>query len=323
MRTDSPPRTQLLQVLSSPHSGSTILGVILGSSPEIFYGGEMDRIPVPIWRPGLVCSCGQPTSNCPFWGLVRSRYEATHDSVALEAGQKRFETWSSVVRTWAAALFGQRALRAHARETAALLRQVSETAGKPWVVDSSKFAGRALVYGAGRSAGLDVRYLHLIRDGRAVLASRKTKWSQQGVDTESVQFATRSALQWLGANLTFSLLFSWRRGRYLRLRHEDFVRDPEAALRKLERFLGVSLSVPLAKLAEGSAFPIVHVPAGNRFRLSGEVRFRRSASGGAETVRGAQRRAFWRVAGGLSRLYGYPKKPAPAESPSPAATPPA
>lgn len=312
-------KVRLVQILSSPHSGSTILGVILGSSPEIFYSGEMDRIPVPVWGVGLVCSCGQPTAECPFWSSVRVGFERAHDTSRLVAGQRRFEPWSSLRRTWVASVLRSAALRAHGRETEALLQQVARSAGKPIIVDSSKLAGRALVYSAVRSSRFDVRYLHVVRDGRAVLASRKARlarFPEPGVDPEAVRFATRAAVRWVIANITFWLLFSWRRGRYLRLHHEDFVRDPEAALRRIEQFLGVSLAVPLAKLREESPFPVVHVPTGNRIRLTGEVRFRREASARSSTLPPAQQRAFWRIAGGLERVLGYRK-----DSPKPETAP--
>ena len=309
----------LVQVLSSPHSGSTILGVILGASPDIFYAGEMDRVPLPVWRSGLVCSCGEPTAACPFWGSVRARFETAHDTPQLEKSQKRFEPWDSLARTVAATVLHGRALRSHARETAALVQLVSEIAGKRIVVDSSKLAGRALAYAVARSEGLDVRYLHVVRDGRAVIASRKarlSRWPVKGVNPESVRFARRASVRWVIANLAFSLLFSWRRGRYLRIRHEDFVRDPEGTLLRLEGFLGVSLAAPVAKLREGSPFPVVHVPTGNRFRLAGEVRFRRETPGSSAPLPSAQRQVFWRVAGGLARLYGYAREPARGETPA-------
>jgi Sulfotransferase family len=320
--TTPPSRIRLVQVLSSPHSGSTILGVILGSSPEIFYSGEMDRIPVPVWGTGLVCSCGQPTAECPFWSAVRSGFERAHDTPHLVAGQRRFEPWSSLRRTLAASVFRSPALRAHARATEALLRQVSEAAGKPIVVDSSKLAGRALVYAAARSDRFDVRYLHVVRDGQAVVASRKARlarFPEPGIDPEAESFATRAAIRWVIANVTFTLLFSWRRGRYLRLHHEDFVRDPEGTLQRIEHFLGVSLAAPVAKLRDGTAFPVVHVPTGNRIRLTGEVRFRRESSPHSSRLPAAQQRAFWRVAGGLERLFGYRKETPSSEPPPPAA----
>jgi Sulfotransferase family len=316
-------KVRLVQVLSSPHSGSTILGVILGSSPEIFYSGEMDRIPVPVWGTGLVCSCGQPTAECPFWSSVRVGFERAHDTSRLVTGQRRFEPWSALRRTLAASVFRSAALRAHARTTEALLRQVSEVAGKPIIVDSSKLAGRALVYSAARSEGFDVRYLHVVRDGQAVFASRKARlarFPETGVDPEAVSFASRAAVRWVVANITFSLLFSWRRGRYLRVRHEDFVRDPEGTLRRIEQFLGVSLASPLASLRNGAPFPVVHVPTGNRIRLTGEVRFRRESSSRSSPLPRSQQRAFWRIAGGLERLLGYGKDTSSPET-APPATP--
>jgi hypothetical protein len=324
MSTGPPGRTTVVQILSSPHSGSTILGVLLGTSPQIFYSGEMDRIPNPVWGTGLVCSCGKPTAECPFWAAVRSKFEQRHDTGRLIRGQRRFEPWSALRGTVVASTFRTRPLRAHAKETMALLRHVSETSGKPVVVDSSKLAGRALVYAAARSDEFEVRYVHLIRDGRAVCASRKTRlarFPERGVDPEAVGFAVRAAVRWVVANLSFSLLFSSRRGKYLRLRHEDFVADPVGTLQKLEPFLGVSLATPIAKLREGSPFPVVHVPTGNRFRLAGEVRFRREPSGRTGDLPPSQGRAFWRVAGGVARLYGYSESPAPTPTPTPVASP--
>lgn len=316
-----PSQITVVQVLSSPHSGSTILGVLLGASEGIYYGGEMDRIPDPVWSSGLVCSCGQPTEQCPFWRSVRERFAQEHDVSRFEADQKRCEPWSALPRTIAATLVRARGLGRHARATDAFLRAVAESAGRPIVVDSSKLAARGLVYARARSRGLRVRYVHLVRDGRAVLASRKSRWSSRGIDTETPQFAAAMARRWLVANLTFAGLFAWRRRSYLRLRHEDLVRDPEGTLRRLERFLGVSLATPIAKIRDGSSFPVLHVPTGNRFRLHGEVRFRPAPAQGPVPVPVPQRRAFWRVAGGLARWYGYRKDPGREERPASAAPP--
>jgi hypothetical protein len=323
--TSPPGRVTVVQVLSSPHSGSTILGVLLGSSPEIFYAGEMDRIPVPVWGTGLVCSCGRPTAECPFWASVRAGFEQTHDTPRLVKGQRRFEPWNSLRRTLVASVVNSSALRAHGQETAALIHQVSEKSGKPVVVDSSKLAGRALVYSAARSKGFDVRYVHVIRDGRDVLASRKARlarFPEPGAAPDSVGFATRAAVRWVIANVTFMVLFSWRRSRYLRLRHEDFVQDPEAALQRLERFLGISLATPAAMLRDGFAFPVVHVPTGNRIRLAGEVRFRRDPTRRSSALPPDQSRAFWGVAGALARFYGYNREPPAGETPPATTSPP-
>ncbi len=297
--------TTLVQLVSSPHSGSTILGVILGSADEVVYGGEMDRIPDPVWHSGLQCSCGQPTAQCPFWSEVRRRFEPAHSVPAFEAGQRRFEPWSALGRTVAARTLGSPAFRQHAEETAAFVQAVAASAGRSIVIDSSKLVGRSLVYAAARSPSLRVRYLHLVRDGRSVLSSRRARRDRVGAPVTSPRFATRMARRWVVANLAYSTLLARQRPDYLRLRHEDLLRDPEGTLRLLERFLGVSLAAPLRKLCDGSVFPVVHVPTGNRFRLTGEVRFRRPEGTAPDPAAAGERRAFWRVAGPLARWYGY------------------
>lgn len=307
MPENRPSRTTLVQVVSSPYSGSTILGVLLGAAPAVYYGGEMDRVPNPVWGSGQLCSCGAMTSDCPFWRAARERFETAHEVAELERGQRRFEPWRALPRTVSASLLGGETLRRHARETAAFVRAVAETAGVPVVVDTSKFAGRALTYAAARGEGLDVRFVHVIRDGRAVLASRKARGSEQGTRTESIDFASGVARRWVVANLAFAALGRRWPSAYLRLRHEDFLADPEATLRRLEAFLGVSLAVPIGRLRADPTFPVTHVPTGNRFRLQGEVRLRNRTE--SRPLPSAQARAFWRVAGPLAALYGYRRAP--------------
>lgn len=94
----------------------------------------------------------------------------------------------------------------------------------------------------------EARFIHIIRDGRAVALSymERPEW---GPDT-----AAEAAHHWLsrvergraaGKNLGS--------GRYLEVRYEDMVSDPESATRKMCRFLELDYAVEMLNYQESSA----------------------------------------------------------------------
>ena len=62
--------------MSRPHSGSTILDILLGASPQVMGCGEfiMGFKHRHGWREGSWhCSCGAELGQCPVWREVRGR----------------------------------------------------------------------------------------------------------------------------------------------------------------------------------------------------------------------------------------------------------
>ncbi|MCI4373066.1 MAG: sulfotransferase [Thermoplasmata archaeon] len=302
---DSPPVT-ILYVVSSPHSGSTVLSTILGSHPDIFFAGELYEIPEPAWIPGVTCSCGKPAATCDFWRPVRKRFERTADVEALHRDEGNYRNWKSLPRvllgrTPAAADFPQYAARL---ET--LVRSIATESGKRIIVDTSKGGTRGRAYLEAASPSLQVKVLHVVRDGRGVVLSRRNREARV-VETGGYKpHATlRYSLLWVGANLSYVLLFGLRRDRYLRVRLEDFTRDPDRAFDRIARFLSIDLSGVRDQVKAGAAFPVGHVIAGNRLRLSGAVRMRPEASEWTTQLPRADQRLFAIVAGWTARLFGY------------------
>jgi hypothetical protein len=101
------------------------------------------------------------------------------------------------------------------------------------VVDSSKSPGYGAVIDA--ATDVDLYVLHLVRDSLA------TAWSWQK-HTGPRYRATQVAMVWDVWNPTIELLWGRRRGRYLRLRYEDFAVRPDQAFGRIARFVGESPS---------------------------------------------------------------------------------
>jgi hypothetical protein len=301
-----PSRVTILYVVSSPHSGSTVLSTILGSHPEVFFAGELYEIPEPAWIPGVTCACGQPAADCPFWRPVRERFEQSADVEALHRDEGTYRNWKSLPgvllgRTRAGGEFPQYATRLEA-----LVRSIANQSGKRIVVDTSKGATRGWAYLEAQSPTLDVKVLHVVRDGRGVVLSRKNREARvEKTGGYKPHAALRYSLLWMGANLSYVLLFGLRRDRYLRLRLEDITRDPDRAFDRIGKFLGIDLSEVRNRVRAGEAFPVVHVIAGNRLRLSGEVRMRPEATDWSSQLPPRDQRLFSLVAGWTARLFGY------------------
>lgn len=61
------PRFSTLFILGLGHSGSTLLGRMLGSHPDAVYMGELLRLEKALKNPADLCSCGVRVAECPVW----------------------------------------------------------------------------------------------------------------------------------------------------------------------------------------------------------------------------------------------------------------
>ena len=63
-----------LYVMSRPHSGSTILDILLGNTASVESVGQLVSDMGKLDNP---CACGATIRTCPFWSEVRERVEGT------------------------------------------------------------------------------------------------------------------------------------------------------------------------------------------------------------------------------------------------------
>lgn len=119
-----------------------------------------------------------------------------------------------------------------------LYHSIKTATGCEVVIDSSKFSSYGFVLNM--IPTLDVYFLHLIRDSRAVAYSRlKTKkWEDTGIYMARYS-PLRSSLQWSALNFTSELIGERFVGKYLRLRYEDFIQYPNAAINSVVDFVGL------------------------------------------------------------------------------------
>ena len=307
-----PSRPAILSIIGSGRSGSTLLDIALGSHPLIEGVGALQKLPRSGWIPDddRRCSCGEPIHRCPFWTAVLERWtgevgdrDAVRRYVELQDGYERSN------RLWPRLLIEERrpspTFTEYATMTGALYRAIADESGKPFVLDSSKKPIRT--YALIAIGALDVRVIHLVRDGRGVVWSRRKALDKDvtaGVPSaRSSTAAWRTSMHWAQANVESGIVARHGDGT-VRITYEALVSDPIGTLGRLSPLVGEDLSELGRALLDGTAFPPGHRVAGNRMRLAGPVRLRPDLEW-TEKLSDADARTFWLMAGWLARRYGY------------------
>lgn len=308
-------RVRVLYVGGIGRSGSTLIERLIGQLPGVCPVGEL----VHLWERGITegerCGCGMPFHECSFWQQV---------------GAAAFGGWDEVEVSRVAALRAQvdrnrfipalarRHVRAGLRETldeyisyyARLYAAIIKVSGCELVVDSSKHP--SLAHCLRWLPDVDLRVLHLVRDSRAVAYS----WSRQvrRPDTESESYMTTyspavAAGQWNTQNAAFHLLA--RAGcPTMRLRYEDFVAAPQAAMARVAGFAGLPVPDSYPFLGGDGAscwaqLDGVHSVSGNPMRFTtGQIPISRDERW-RDGLPKAQRRAVTTLTFPLLAGYGY------------------
>lgn len=307
-------KIRVLYVTGAGRSGSTVLDTVLGNHPDAASVGELCNAGRTWADPGEYCACGVLAGECSFWRQVRHQWQAARRPITTapdwQALQSRFERLR-----WAPYLFAQRLLRSeafgeYADGVRTLYEAIARVSGKRVIVDSSKSPLRAQALT--RVPGIDLRLIHLVRDGRGVAWSLMKAYREDSGTEIHKDVQARplwhTALMWRVTNrLAEIALENVPQEKRMRLRYEDFVEAPCEALTRIERVTGLEYRAVATAVARGDHLNIGHVIAGNRVRMSGAIRLRADVAWRHNLTR-AQRALFWGVAGAQARRYGYTRE---------------
>lgn len=307
------PAPRVLYIGALGRSGTTVLERVVGQLPDACSVGEL----VHLWRRGVLdderCGCGEQFSGCPFWTEVGARaFGGWTPELALrmEELRPRLDRTRFIPRLLAPGLLA----RTHCAELAEytdtylrLYRAIADVAGGAVVIDSSKHSSLAFVLR--REPALDLRVVHVVRDSRGVAYSwtKEVRRPEAGDESLMTRYSpTRSAALWVGHNLFFGLLA--RLGtRTRRLRYEDFVARPEAALRELAAFADIPLPAAGLEFLDHATVTLSpsHTVAGNPMRFrTGPLQLRRDDAWRTELPSG-DRRLVSALTAPLLAWYGY------------------
>ena len=322
MNEPGPPRLKIIYILGSTQSGSTILDMAIGTATSAVSTGELGHI---FWafeaaREGSSsvtvpnCSCGLLVTQCPLWSVIWAEMAARGNLREFEEENRRFETTAlSVPTAVAARLAHSRAFARHLDELGSMLRSVARNASAGIIVDSTKDPGRGWLYSLLPTQEFDVRFIHMVRDGRSVLSSMMVTSQPDRFDSAPSPWpppaaALFSTLHWIYMNLHASILGRANRDRYLRIRYEDLVGHPVEMLESIEAFAEIDLSESRKRVTAGKPLSSGHLLCGNRSKTTPTLKVQASGRSRSSLSRGPEL-IFLLLAGWLQWYYLRPSVP--------------
>jgi hypothetical protein len=306
---------KVLYIAGMTRSGTTLLGNLLNELPGFVGVGEVRSY----WRArheARLCGCGATVSECSFWSEVAGWIDHHHGPQPVE---RALFLQNEHIRSLPLQLI--RLTRASesdsspAAEYAQLLSQLYEGIGgvsaAEVVVDSSK--GPHDAYVISRFTDLDLFVIHVVRDPRGVAYSwSRRAWNPDKPDGYFEQRrASEVALRWLARNAITEILLARRLGpRYMRIRYEDLISDPDETIGRISAAC-TARKLPLPASGNVISFGRNHNVSGNPNRLAtGPVTLRRDSEWSERMSRRPMLAATIGAAP-LLRRYGYHLRPKP------------
>jgi hypothetical protein len=286
---------RVLYVAGVPHNGSTLLARVLGEVNGAFAAGEV--IGLSHWTThGARCGCGVSLAECPFWQAVLRTAFPGGDGLPRLLPERR---WIHG-RTLVPLVLGldRERLRRYQADLARLYRAIAAESGCRVIVDSSK--SPTLAYVVDGVPGIELYGVHLVRDPRATSYS----WS---VDphfhrTRGPAFGAR----WTLWNLELEALAARRRSRFVRLRLEDFVREPIAETRRVLGLVGAEQATLPFVSEHAARLPEHHMIEGHASRFDTGVVAIRESTTWRRRLSVRRELSTSLLASPLQLLYGYP-----------------
>lgn len=284
----------MLYIMGTARSGSTILEIMLSKGRGCFGAGEISSLVQDGFLENRQCSCGKNCRDCEVWGRAFEDLGAAEDDLSSWAAVQKEMDWHDGFFRQATGMVGREAGQAYGKWNRRLLEVLKAKTGSEIIVDSSKYAGRALALQ--RVVGADVRVICLTRSPEGLMTSfaKANKDEQRPKKPLAALFYYVVTL----ASLRLAVVLLGRKNVF-HLKYEDLVTDPEKTLDAIGKWSDVDFAESLLRLKEGLEFEVGHVVTGNRLRKKEKVQFRgmdeRKVRGGLRERTAVAIMNCWRV----------------------------
>ena len=301
--------TKIIYIAGAGRSGSTILGILLGSMKNAVHLGEIGlALEWLEWK--TPCSCGKEFSECEFWKEWNWLDKDVQSELIKAKGIEHISGLPRLLTN----LVSQDDADHYNQFYGQLMNYVQDHSGKEVIVDSSKttWSCTGRFHALNRFAGNDVYVVHLVRNGYAVMESDIVTGDNrvlEGSEYHEHKFAAlRSVVGWGVFNLTIPFVGLFARSRkVIRVHYEDLIRNPSAEIRRIGQAFDMDTEELAQRLEDpNSTFETGHLVGGNRVRHQKAIKLKQSKPRRyGEKLRLSDRLLFIFLFGWLQRFYGY------------------
>jgi hypothetical protein len=227
------PVLNVIYILADVRSGSTLLDMLLGNTGSVCSAGEVHRFKE-LWngrdRFKGQCTCGDRIQDCPFWKPIGKRLEEQEHSPS------EFNTWlphSELLHQLLGEPGGTKPECKQAMDNSILLMDaIAAEHGYRWIVDSSKYASRALYYARHRPQRGEFKVIFLHRRGIGNAYSKAIRGEIPLI---------RAVLSWVKISLQNTVAFLRIPGenRYF-VTYEGLCEEQESTVHRILCWMGLS-----------------------------------------------------------------------------------
>ena len=259
-------KNKVIYLMGAGRSGTTALATFLGNSQYIFNAGELHQLNEHILEEKN-CSCGKCLSECEFWSKVliknnNSNYGVISD---IESRDSDIERHGSIFKH----LFNRyprQALENYLRRQETLFTALTEVSERPYIVDSSKYIGRAVALR--KSSRINLKIIYVVRDVRGVILSF-------GKNVQTSRSPLSAIFYYTAINMVGELVYRvLPKQMVMKVRYEHFIEKPHAVLDEISKFLALDLTEVKERISTNSDFSVGHIVGGNRLKNDGAIKFR-------------------------------------------------
>ncbi len=230
-------RINIIAVVGTDRSGSTLLDKIIGSNPSVISLGEIHRF-YNYFTEDHTCTCGEKFHTCPFWTAVLEEIvnedNFRSESLSILGWKKRVslllhniilkDSWKEI--HYEQILFFKK-----------LCDAVLKESKSNFIVDSSKDITR--FYLLHLSGLFNIFPIYITRDVEDYIASMKRP--QMRLDYERKADPFTCLIRWIFRNTETRCLIRKIRQDYVQLSYKRLVNDPAGAMLQISNRLQVNL----------------------------------------------------------------------------------
>jgi hypothetical protein len=286
----------IVYVMGTGRSGTTILEILLANNPGVLGVGEVTHI----FRDGFIknvrCGCGALTRDCRIWSEIRHQCGWTNDDDERLATLFRRYAWHGRFPWLALGLDSRKERDAFLESNSRLFNAVRNVSGAEVVIDSSKYAGRALALA--RAFPHHVRIICVTRSPAGLIRA----FHKPATDEQLPKTLPALSAYYAYVTLCLRIVTLLLGKRVLHVRYDDLAGKPVETLERIGTFLQRDLTAVIHKVAHNEWLNIGHIVTGNRIRHEGRVRFR-AAAPEKGLVKRRERVAAW-LLNGYRRILG-------------------
>ncbi len=257
---------KVIYLMGAGRSGTTALATFLGNSQYIFNAGELHQLNEHLIA-GKNCSCGKSLSECEFWlaAVIKNNYSNDGDISDIESRDCDIERHGSIFKH----IFNRyprQELENYLRRQESLFTALTKVSGKPYIVDSSKYIGRAVALR--KSSHINLKIIYVVRDVRGVILSF-------GKNVQTSRSPLSAIFYYTVINMVGELVYRMLpKQMVMKVCYEHFIEQPHAVLDEISNFLALDLTEVKERISTNSDFAVGHIIGGNRLKNDGAIKFR-------------------------------------------------